>query len=70
MQLADWFKVRNPDGSKRSKRAFAEAIGVGPSTITAYINGTWPGRGAMEKIARETDGAVTANDFVQHEAAE
>lgn len=71
MKLSDWFKIRNPDGSKRSKEAFARAIDKAPGTVTAYLNGkAWPSRDAMQAIERETGGDVTANDFVQVEAAE
>lgn len=70
MKLADWFHIPNPDGSKKSKRAFAGAIGVTPQMISAYCADTWPGRARMEAIARETDGAVTANDFVERETVQ
>ena len=71
MKLADWFKTKNADGSKRSKGDFAARIGKSPGTLSAYLDGrAWPSRDAMEAIARETGGAVTANDFVQVEAAE
>lgn len=71
MKLTDWFAQPNADGSKRGKRAFATAIGVTPQMITAYCSGTnWPRREVMEAIVRETAGAVTANDFLQSEAAE
>ena len=65
MQLADWFKGRNRDGSKRRKGDFALAIGKSPATVTAYLKGeAWPDRETMAAIARETGGEVTANDFV------
>lgn len=70
MKLADWFRQPNADGSKRRKGAFAAAIGVTPSMITEYCEGRmWPGREKMEAIVRETGGQVTANDFLQMEAA-
>jgi DNA-binding transcriptional regulator YdaS (Cro superfamily) len=71
MKLADWFERRNPDGTRRLKGAFAVKIGVSPSSLTGYCNGAvWPPRQVMENITRETVGDVTANDFMQTEAAE
>ncbi len=71
MKLADWFKQRNADGSKRLRYVFAERIGRTPSMVTDYCEGrTWPDRETMEAIVRATDGAVTANDFLQDQAAE
>lgn len=71
MKLADWFKIRNTDGSRRLKYDFADKIGRTPSMVTDYCAGkTWPDRETMEAIVRETAGAVTANDFLQNEAAE
>jgi DNA-binding transcriptional regulator YdaS (Cro superfamily) len=65
MKLADWFEILNPDGSKRSKAAFAKKIGVTPQMISAYCkDGMWPGKERMESIVRETGGEVTANDFI------
>lgn len=71
MRLADWFKLRNPDGSKRLRYVFAQRIGRTPSMVTDYCEGrTWPDRETMERIMRETAGDVTANDFLHPEAAE
>ncbi len=70
MKLSQWFDTPNPDGSRKSKRDFAKAIGVTPQMISAYCADTWPGRARMAAIARETNGEVTANDFVQCEAAQ
>lgn len=70
MTLAEWFEKRNPDGSRRLKGSFADAIGVSGSMVTEYCAGTaWPGRETMERIVKETGGEVTANDFLS-EAAE
>jgi 3,4-dihydroxy 2-butanone 4-phosphate synthase / GTP cyclohydrolase II len=61
MKLAEWLKA-----TKTRRNAFAERIGVQPSIITDYCeNRIWPGRDKMEAIVRETDGKVTANDFLQ-----
>jgi DNA-binding transcriptional regulator YdaS (Cro superfamily) len=61
MKLADWF-----DQTKREKRAFAIEIGVTPQMISAYCNGTvWPTKSRMQAIATATEGAVTANDFME-----
>lgn len=65
MKLSEWLLIPNPDGSKKRRSAFAKSIGVTPTMVTAYCAGDiWPGRERMEAIARETQGAVTANDFV------
>lgn len=71
MTLADWFKTRNADGSRRLKGDFARRIGKSPSMVTAYLKGEdWPSRETMAAITRETGGDVTANDFMHVEAAE
>ena len=71
MKLAQWLDIPNPDGSKKSRGAFAASIGVTPQMISAYCaDRMWPGRERMEAIARETCGAVTANDFVERESAQ
>ncbi len=71
MKLAQWLETPNPDGSRKNKGAFAASIGVTPQMISAYCaDRMWPGRERMVAIARETDGQVTANDFVQREAAQ
>lgn len=60
MILSDWLK-RN----ELTRRDFAKRIGVSPIMITEYCNGTaWPKRETMIAIARETNGEVTANDFM------
>lgn len=71
MKLSQWFETPNPDGTRKSKGDFAASIGVTPQMISAYCaDRMWPGRERMEAIARETGGAVTANDFVNIEARE
>ena len=69
MKLAEWFDIPNSDGSRKSKGDFAHRIGVTPQMISAYCSKTWPSRERMKEIERETDGAVTANDFVHIEEA-
>jgi len=65
MKLADWLNLPNSDGSRKRRYEFAKAIGVTPVMVTYYCAGTaWPSREKMTAIARETAGAVTANDFV------
>jgi DNA-binding transcriptional regulator YdaS (Cro superfamily) len=64
MKLDQWLDTPNPDGSRRVRGDFARAIGVTPQMISAYCNGTWPGKERMAAIARETGGDVTANDFI------
>lgn len=71
MKLAEWFQSKNSDGTKRLKGDFADRIGVSPGMVSEYCSGTaWPSREVMERITVETAGAVTANDFLQGEAAE
>ena len=64
MKLDQWLSTPNPDGSKKVRGDFARDIGVTPQMISAYCNGTWPSRDRMEAIVRETNGEVTANDFL------
>lgn len=71
MKLADWFKQRNPDGTRRLKGEFAKRIKVAGCMVGEYCRGdSWPSREVMERIVRETNGEVTANDFLHLEAAE
>lgn len=66
MKLADWLTSH-----KITRTEFAKRIGVTPALITSYCNGSvWPGREKMEAVHRETDGAVTANDFMQSQQPE
>lgn len=61
MKLSEWFEQ-----TKRQKRAFADEIGVTPQMISAYCKGaTWPSKKRMKLIADKTDGAVTADDFME-----
>ena len=65
MILSEWLKDR-----KVTRRDFAARIGVTPIMVTYYCSGkTWPDRDTMKKITAETDGIVTANDFVELQAA-
>jgi len=65
MKLSEWLDLPNPDGSKKRRDEFAARIDVTPQMISAYCAGKiWPGKERMEKIVRETGGAVTPNDFV------
>lgn len=66
MKLSQWF-----DLTKCQKRAFADEIGVTPQMISAYCKGSiWPSKGTMKLITDKTNGAVTANDFMQSESAQ
>lgn len=67
MKLSEWLDIPNPDGSRKRRDKFAADIGVTPQMISAYCaeNATiWPSRATMEAILKETDGAVTPNDFI------
>jgi transcriptional regulator with XRE-family HTH domain len=60
MDLADWLKQ-----SGKQKREFAAEIGVTPQMISAYLKGSiWPSKERMKLITQKTEGAVTANDFI------
>lgn len=59
MKLEDFLKT-----NEITKQAFAERIGVAPSTITRLLTGKHvPDRATMNAIIAATDGAVTPNDF-------
>lgn len=65
MKLSAWLSE-----NKVSQQAFADAIGSSQSQVARFAAGTRiPNRGAMAKIVRVTDGAVTANDFYAVESA-
>lgn len=73
MKLSEWLDIPNPDGSRKRRDKFAADIGVTPQMISAYCAKpitTWPSRTTMEAIVKETGGAVTANDFIDMQAAE
>jgi len=60
MKLAEYLEAK---GIKRGE--FAASIGVTGGWITSLCDGSgWPSRDVAEKIARATDGAVTADDFL------
>ena len=54
-----------------SQQKFARRVGLSKGTVSLLARGmTWVSRDAAQKIAKATRGRVTANDFVQREAAE
>jgi len=64
MRLTEWFSTPNPDGSTRSKGAFADRIGVTPQMISAYCDGrTVPSKERVEAIYWETGQQVAPNDW-------
>ena len=66
MRLADWLKENDI-----RRRDFASRIGVSNGWVTWLCDGrAWPSREIAEKIAAETGGAVTPNDFGNFERAE
>lgn len=68
MTLDDWLNIPNEDGTKKNRGAFAHDLGVTPQMISAYCGGkVWPSKDVMRKIVEKTDGAVTANDFINLE---
>jgi transcriptional regulator with XRE-family HTH domain len=53
-----------------TRAKFAKMIGVEEESVTRYMNGTrMPRRKQLDRILKVTNGAVTANDILQHEAA-
>lgn len=71
MKLAEWLAIPDENGLRKRKRDFAARIGVTPTMVTEYAEGRmWPGREKIEAIVRETDGAVSANDFLAPAAQE
>ncbi len=71
MKLGEWLKGdvdAIPPRPKVTQAEFARRINSSVTLITGYLDGSvWPGRERMEAIVRETDGAVTANDFLSPE---
>jgi 3,4-dihydroxy 2-butanone 4-phosphate synthase/GTP cyclohydrolase II len=61
MKLEEWLKAK---GVKRVD--FARSIGVSPGAVTQFCNqqGAWISRETAKMILRETNGAVTPNDFL------
>jgi DNA-binding transcriptional regulator YdaS (Cro superfamily) len=61
MLLSDWLKNKG----RGARVELARRIGVSPQHITGLCDGSsWPSRAVARAIERETDGAVTADDFV------
>lgn len=59
MTLSDYLTLTGQTYS-----AFARNIGVGPETVRRYCNNERvPARSIMQRIIRETKGAVTADSF-------
>src|SRR5262249_24247443 len=59
MELGHWL-----ERSKTPRSTFARAVGVSPGRITQICEGELPSLELAERIARETGGAVTPNDFL------
>lgn len=68
MKLGDWLKGDEeavPPRRRMTQAEFARRIGASVTLITAYLDGSvWPGGDKMDAIERETEGAVTPNDFL------
>ncbi len=64
MKLAEWIIQQ-----RLTRKKFAERARISPSLVTALCDGTvWPGRDVAARIKKLTDGAVTPDDFLQHQA--
>lgn len=60
MRLAEYLKA---NGIKRGD--FARDVGISAGWVTSLCDGGgWPSRDVAERIARATDGNVTADDFL------
>jgi len=59
MELPGWL-----ERTKTPRSAFARAVGVSPGRITQLCEGELPSLELAERIAKETAGAVTPNDFL------
>src|SRR5262245_23491006 len=59
MELGHWL-----ERTKTARGAFARAVGVSPGRITQICEGERPSLELAERIARQTGGAVTPNDFL------
>jgi transcriptional regulator with XRE-family HTH domain len=61
MKLSEYLSTR-----RITRRDFAARIGVSNGRITQLCDGSgWPSREVAEKIAVETGGDVTADDFLR-----
>lgn len=68
MKLSQWLSLPNADGSRKRRDKFAESIDVTPQMISAYCTDDGkrkicPSMETQLAIFRETDGAVTPNDW-------
>lgn len=59
MELGHWL-----ERTRTARSAFARAVGVSPGRITQICEGERPSLELAERIAKETGGAVTPNDFL------
>ena len=59
MELGNWL-----ERTKTLRSVFARAVGVSPGRITQICEGERPSLELAERIAKETGGAVTPNDFL------
>lgn len=65
MKLADYLAQH-----KIRPSHFAASIGVSPQTITGWCKGTfWIKRDQAKAVFKETNGAVTPNDFLKADEA-
>jgi hypothetical protein len=63
MQLDDWLKNRDPE---MTEAEFGDRIGKSQAAVNRYRKLLrYPEPDALDAIMRETDGAVTPNDFLQ-----
>lgn len=64
MRLADWFKARNSDGSRRRKGDLARHLGRCQASVTGYVQGRCiPPEALIGQIERYTGGEVSAADW-------
>lgn len=60
MTLSEWLTK-----NQIADTAFADRIGVSRQALHRYKNGRRPEWSVLERIVRETEGAVTPNDFIE-----
>lgn len=64
MRLGDWLHRQ-----QMTRESFGELVGVHHSAVTKWVHGRMPRREHLIKIGQVTNGQVTADDFVEDEAA-
>lgn len=64
MKLGEWLTSKG-----KTNADFATMLGVDESSVSRYVNGRMPRKPILVRIMSITENQVTANDFVDDEAA-